>query len=202
MIMFGGILTIINEIKVEKIFISKQKENSENYQKFLNIVKEKDIKVNIVKAGDRIVFEKNLYMTILWPTEQQITENPLNNNSIVAKLVYKSFSMLFTGDIEEIAEEAILKRYKKKLNILKSNILKVAHHGSKTSSTKDFLKAVSPKIVLIGVGENNTFGHPSELILKRIKSIKSTIYRTDKCGEITIESNGADMKIKHQIIKK
>ena len=76
-----------------------------------------------------------------------------------------------TGDIEEIAEKQILQEYKG-TNILKSTILKIAHHGSKTSSTEIFLKAVNPKFVLIGVGENNTFGHPSEIVLNRLEELR------------------------------
>ena len=83
------------------------------------------------------------------------------------------------------AEKEILKLYSK--NTLKSDILKVAHHGSKNSSSEEFLKAISPKIALIGVGENNTFGHPSTSVLKRLEAIKCKIYRTDKLGEIKLE---------------
>ena len=78
----------------------------------------------------------------------------------------------------------ILKIYKDEL---KSDILKVAHHGSKTSTSKDFLEAVSPQIALIGVGENNKFGHPNNVVLDRLKDIDCKIYRTDKDGEITLK---------------
>lgn len=83
------------------------------------------------------------------------------------------------------AEKEILKLYSK--NTLKSDILKVAHHGSKNSSSEEFLEAVSPQIALIGVGESNNFGHPSEVILKRLEEINCKIYRTDELGEIKLE---------------
>lgn len=79
--------------------------------------------------------------------------------------------MLFTGDIEEIAEKQILEEYKN-TNILKSTILKVGHHGSKTSSSQSFLEAVKPKIALIGVGENNTFGHPNDIVIERLTNLR------------------------------
>lgn len=94
------------------------------------------------------------------------------------------FTILFTGDIEQEAEKELIKIYGKKL---KSDILKVAHHGSKTSSTHEFIQAVKPKIALIGVGKNNTFGHPNSGVLESLKSIKTKIFRTDLNGEITIE---------------
>lgn len=114
----------------------------------------------------------------------------LNANAIVAKLHYKTskkdFTMLFTGDIEENAEKELVKLYG---NRLKSDILKVAHHGSKTSSTYEFLQEVKPRIALIGVGEDNKFGHPNEGVIERLKQINSKIYRTDLNGEISIVVN-------------
>ena len=89
----------------------------------------------------------------------------------MAKLLYKNFSILFTGDIEEIAEKQILEEYKNS-NILKSEIVKVAHHGSKTSSMQSFLEKVKPKIALIGVGKDNTFGHPNDEVLERLNLLR------------------------------
>ena len=95
--------------------------------------------------------------------------------------------MLFTGDIEEIAEKEILKLYNNNLYKLNATILKVAHHGSKTSSITAFLEAVNPKIVLIGVGKNNKFGHPSMSVINKLKKNNANIYRTDENGEINIK---------------
>ena len=187
----GGILTILEELRVGQVYISKQEQDSENYQKFLRIVKDRKIKVKVLKQGDCLKIEKNLYFDILWPIEEQIQENILNNNAMVMKLRYGKFSMLFTGDIEEVAEEKILDFYKEKIDngeaILKSDVLKVAHHGSKTSTTQKFFEKVNPEICLIGVGKNNMFGHPTEEVLERINGTK--IYRTDEDGEIILEIN-------------
>ena len=181
----GGLFKILEELKVEKVCISKQEEDSENYQKFLNIVKEKDIQVLVVKIGDKIVLDNNLYFNVLWPKDKQIEENKLNNNAIVMKLNYNNFSMLFTGDIEKKAEEEILETYKNS-KILESDILKVAHHGSKTSTTDEFLSRVKPKIALIGVGKDNMFGHPSNTTIEKLENMGIKIYRTDLNGEISI----------------
>lgn len=89
------------------------------------------------------------------------------------------------GDIES-SEKDILDKYNK-TNQLQSTIIKISHHGSKTSSSKEFLEAVNPKIALIGVGENNKFGHPSQEVLKRLKDIFCRIYLTSKMGEIEIK---------------
>ena len=125
----GNLFTILEELKVKQVIISKQGEESENYKRLLEIIERKKIKLIIVKAGDNIKFERNLYFQILWPQELQIKENILNNNSVVAKLVYGKFKVLFTGDIEKIAEEKILTKYNSE--VLKSDILKIAHHRFK-----------------------------------------------------------------------
>lgn len=167
--MYGSILYLIQEVDVKNIIIGKQFEASQNYQEFIKLVKEKNIKVQVVEAGQRIRIEEDLYFDVLWPdSENLIFENNINNNSLVCKMVYRDISILFTGDVEEIAEKAILKEYKN-TNILNSTILKVAHHGSKSSSIQEFLNVVKPKIALIGVGKNNTFGHPNDEVLERIK---------------------------------
>lgn len=164
-----GIFTVIENLKVKNIIISKQAEKSENYKKFKEIVANKKINIILVKAGDKIKIDKYIYFKILFPTEKLIMQNPLNNNSIVSQLNYKSFKMLFTGDIEEMAEKEILNLQKDKL---KSTILKVAHHGSNTSSTQEFINSVKPELALIGVGKNNTFGHPSECVVEKLRDLR------------------------------
>ena len=131
---------------------------------------QKNVTVLNVKKGDVVNIEKDIKFNVLFPTSELIQENVINNNSLVVKLEYKDFKMLFTGDIEEIAEERLLKLYDKEE--LKADILKVPHHGSKTSSSQKFLEAVSPKLALIGVGENNKFGHPNDEVLNRIHKLR------------------------------
>ena len=192
--MFGGLLYIMQEIKVNNIIIGKQYKSSENYEEFIKIVKEKKINVKIVEGGEKVSIEDNLYFDIIWPfSDNMISDNSINNNSLVCKLNYKNYSMLFTGDIEAIAEKAILKKYSKNLNILKSDILKVAHHGSKTSSITEFIEKIKPKYAIIGVGEDNKFGHPSDSTIQNLEKANIRIYRTDKMGEIEIKTNGKEI---------
>ena len=198
-----GFIAILESIKVKNIILSKQPKESFFYKKVLNIAKEKNINLIYVKMGDTLNIDKNLKFIVLWPGEEFVGNEDLNNNAIVFKLEYgNSFSMLFTGDVEKIGEEKLLSNLKKfdYLKILKSDILKVGHHGSKTSTTDKFLDAVSPKIALIGVGENNKFGHPNDEIIEKLKNKKIKIYRTDLSGEIKIRVriNGA-IKIKTKL---
>jgi len=170
--MCGGILSVLKEIKVGKVIIGEQGEESEQYDEFCRIIKQKGIQVIVVKKGDIINVEQNLKIRVLFPGKDLIEDNILNNNSLVFKVEYKKFQILFTGDIEKIAEEDILNKYKN-TNILKASILKVAHHGSKTSSIEKFLDSVKPKIALIGVGQNNKFGHPNEEVLERLIDLRN-----------------------------
>jgi len=162
----------MKEMKVKNVIIGKQFEDSINYQEFLEIVKRKKIRVHVVEAGHRIDIEKDFYFDVLWPSSKSVIgENSINNNSLVCKMVYQSLSILFTGDIEGIAEQTILEKYKD-TNMLESTILKVAHHGSKSSSIEEFINKVKPKMALIGVGEKNTFGHPNASVLERLENLR------------------------------
>ena len=187
----GGLMYILKNLKVKNIIIGKQYEEYENYKEFIKIAKDKKINIRVVEAGEKITIEKNLYIDVLWPInrEKMVIQNAINNNSLVFKLRYINFSMLFTGDIEEIAEKEILDNYKENTELLKSTILKVAHHGSKTSSTKEFINIVKPKYAVIGVGKDNKFGHPSNVTIENLKTINTEIYRTDEMGEISINVN-------------
>lgn len=183
-----GLIYVLENLKVKNVLIGEQYEEYQNYQKLKEVATRKAIKIYTLKKGDSLKLTKNLKMEVLWPKkEEMISENSINNNSLVLKITFENFSILFTGDIEKIAEEKILKEYEGKQKLLQSTILKVAHHGSKTSSIKDFLQKVNPKCALIGVGKDNKFGHPSNITLETLKELNTKIYRTDQCGEISIK---------------
>lgn len=196
-----GLFAVIENIKVKNIIISKQGENSENFQNFQKLIQNKKINIIVAEKGTIIRVDKYSYFEILFPEANLIKENILNNNSIVTNFHCMEFSMLFTGDIEDKAEKIMLELYKN-TDKLNATILKVPHHGSKTSSTKEFLEEVKPKIVLIGVGENNKFGHPNMEVIERLKKYTSLIYRTDECGEVEIIiKDKTSIKIKKCITK-
>ena len=167
----GGLFAILENIKVKNIIISKQGENSTNFKKLVSIINHKKINIRLVKRGDYIKIDKYSYFEILFPENKLIEDNILNNNSIVAKFNSLGFNMLFTGDIEEVAEKRLCELYHN-TNKLSAMVLKVGHHGSKTSSTTEFLELVRPQVTFIGVGENNKFGHPNGEVIERIEKIR------------------------------
>jgi competence protein ComEC len=136
-------------------------------------------------------------LTILGPNEPLFTRDKMstggnlpNANSVVARLDYGDFSMLLPGDAEEQTEHQLLT---KDLN-LKAKILKVAHHGSKYATAQDFLDRVKPEVAIVSCGEWNRYGHPSQVVLDRLKSLSpnTKLYRTDLHGEITITTKGRE----------
>ena len=196
--------TVIDNINVRKVVVCKQSMITQEYLNIINKCKKKNIKIIVVERGDKLKIDKRTEFEILHPGERFLDDGKggLNANAIVCKMNYKLnngkiFSILFTGDIEVEAEKELEQVYGKKL---KADILKVAHHGSKTSSREEFIKLVSPKIALIGVGENNKFGHPADITLERLEKENVKVYRTDQMGEvsITINKNG-EIKVKTQI---
>ena len=156
-----------------------------------------------VKAGDVLDFGNGVSFEIVSPSQSLIDEDTaaikakkkvdVNNESVVGRLTFGNFAMLFTGDAEGPVEKDMVASYGKKL---KCQMLKAGHHGSKTSSTAEFLKLVQPESVVMSLGVNNQYGHPHEALLNRLQKqgIKN-IYRTDANGTITIVSDGSSYSI-------
>lgn len=190
-----GFEYVLENIKVKNVIISKQSETSENFKQIMKIIRKKRINLIIVQKETKIKIDNFTTVDILSPQSENIADN-MNDNSIVAKFEAYNFSILFTGDASEKIEKELIKE---KIN-LKSDILKVSHHGSKTGTSEEFLKSVKPKIALIGVGENNKFGHPTKDVIKRLTENKIKIYRTDTDGEIRIKiKKSKNIKIKKHI---
>lgn len=142
------------------------------------------VKVLKMKAGDYLK-EGDFILTCLQPSED---ENDLKSNaaSLVLELEYRAFSMICTGDVEGIGEERLLQKLKDK----DYDVLKVAHHGSKYSTSKQFLELSSPQIALISAGENNSYGHPHEELMERLLNAGCKIYNTRENGAIMLETDG------------
>lgn len=134
--------------------------------------------------GEKINIENDLDFQVLYPFEYQMDMENINDYSIVIKMIYKGRSFLFTGDATAEVEAQILDQN------LDSDFLKVGHHGSRYSSSQSFIEAVSPMISIISVGEDNSFGHPTQDTLNRLNAVGSRILRTDKSGTIEVDVGG------------
>lgn len=188
-----GLLPILKEFKVDMVLDSGLLCDSSEYKEFISLILEKGISYHKAKAGDNFVFSNNLEIFLLNPLYDSdfYDESDFNNASIVVKLFYKNADFLFTGDIEVTAEKKLLVWQ----NILQSDILKVGHHGSITSTNLEFLDKVDPRIAIITVGKNH-FGHPSQKIIERLEDGNIQIYRTDEDGTIIIRTNGQEYWIR------
>ncbi len=188
-----GLLPVLKEFKVGMVLDSGLLCDISAYKEFISLIQKKGIPYHKAKAGDNFIFSNNLEIFLLNPLYDSdfYDESDFNNASIVVKLFYKNADFLFTGDIEEAAEKKLLVWE----NILQSDILKVGHHGSTTSTNLEFLDKVDPSIAVITVGKNH-FGHPSQKIIERLEDKNIQIYRTDEDGTIIIRTNGQEYWIR------
>ena len=171
-IIVGSAFEVLENMKVKNIVIGIQAEKYENCIEFMKLAIKKNVNVITLQAENNLKLDQETYIEVFFPDiEYTVQNNKINNNSLVCKLKYKDIAILFTGDIEEETEKYLCLKYG---NRLKADILKVGHHGSKTSSTKKFLEYIKPKIALIGVGKNNIFGHPSDVVIKRLENMRNT----------------------------
>ncbi|WP_353894244.1 ComEC/Rec2 family competence protein [Proteinivorax hydrogeniformans] len=181
----GGLGHVFNNFQVKKVWDSGQSHTSATYQSYLQSIEENNIDFLIVDAGHKKELG-NYSLKVLGPNQDEDLEG-LNNNSIVAKLKHGEITALLTGDVEKEGENALLQSER----CLNSDILKVGHHGSRTSTTKEFLKKVNPSVAVIQVGEKNRYGHPHEETLEKLMLKDIDIYRNDIHGNILITSDGA-----------
>lgn len=175
----GGAKALINNFRVDNIILNRG-EYSESEEQLINTAKNTNIINNVKK-----IKTNNNYIYFL---NEKIYDNE-NDNSIVLYLQYLKYKFLFMGDSSFVVEDYLLENY----NLRNISILKVGHHGSSTSTTKEFVGTIIPKISLISVGKNN-YGHPSKEVLDNLQS--SLIYRTDKLGSINIKIYKNKVKIK------
>lgn len=190
----SGCIDIIKRYEIGQIIATDAVNTSSEYLEWLKLISDKHIPYKLARAEQEINLDNEIKLNIYRPNKSYKDEkiDNLNNTSIVAKLIYHNFSVLFAGDAEAEAQKELLRANGQSL---KADVLKVAHHGSNNGSDINFLKAVLPKIGVISVGRNNKFGHPAPDTLKKLESIGAKIYRTDQNGTIEITSDGIHYQI-------
>ena len=179
-----GLNSVLERFYVDRVLYTGVEDSLPAYDDFLKIIEDKNILISKVGGFKSIEMGKDCSLKIIYPLNDISGKSfdNLNNSSIVSKLDCANKTFLFTGDIEKEAEEAILISG---INI-KSDVLKVAHHGSDTSNTEEFLNFVSPELAVIQSGEGNSFGHPSLRIVKRLERKGVQVLRNDIEGTIEL----------------
>jgi len=191
----SGFNEVLKKYKVSNILWTGIVRDTAEYKEWKKLIEEEKAEIFIAKAGQKILWESetNNYMEVLYPFENlegKVFEDS-NNTSIISKLVFGKNSFLFTGDAYKNVEGELIN---KKAEI-DSDVLKVSHHGSKTSSSEEFIKSVSPQIAVISAGIGNKYGHPHQEVLELLEKYGIKILRTDKDGDIKIISDGKNYAI-------
>lgn len=182
-----GAIELMDSIEINKIYISNYNfEKTPLYETFLKNAQKNNIPIFIIGAGDSEKLGDTMQLEVLYPYyKMKFFDVNDNHGSLVLRITSKNTSILLTGDIGIIDETILLQQ-----NIdLKSDILKVGHHGSKYSSTENFLKAVQPEIAILSYGKNNFYGHPHNETIERLQNQNIIFYETAKQGSITVSIN-------------
>ncbi len=188
----GGLAEVIEEFGCDTLIMPRltkaQTPTNSTYKEFLNAIKKSGIKTLSSKSGD-IYSLGSAVIEIFGPVTNDADD--INNMSVIMKVTHGDNSFLFTGDAEKEEELEVIETDAD----LDCDVLKAGHHGSKTSSSKEFLEKVTPELCIIQVGENNDYGHPHSAALKRINKYTDEIYRNDLCGDIVVYSDGKDLSV-------
>lgn len=184
----GGMDAVINAFEVKSIIMPRVESTTKTFEDVLEAISNKGLKVTPPVPGTKYLLGEAEF-TILAPNSEAYEDT--NDYSVVIKLQYGATSFLFTGDAGfESEEEMLEKGYD-----LRTDLLKVAHHGSKYSTSMKFLEAVQPKIAVISVGEDNDYGHPAPETIQRLRQAGAEIYRTDESGTIIATSDGKAIRM-------
>ncbi|MBU1091835.1 MBL fold metallo-hydrolase [Patescibacteria group bacterium] len=187
----GGLVEVLNRYDVGLVMESGVKSDSAIYKELKNIIGRKNITEILGKKGMRMNVGEGLFLDILFPVSDA-SEMESNSASIVARLVYENTSFLLTGDSPQAIEKYLASVYKDNLDV---DVLKVGHHGSKTSSSEIFIGYTSPEYAIVSVGADNRYGHPSQEVLDILKKLEVKVLRTDEMGTIKIKSDGENLSI-------
>ncbi|WP_270941489.1 ComEC/Rec2 family competence protein [Romboutsia lituseburensis] len=179
----GGLDAVVNKFNVKGLYLPEQTITSDSYNDLISACNQKQVPINYLYKGDNFPIDDYINLFVLSPSYIQ---DDNNLNSIVFKLSFKNKSFLFTGDAESSNESDIINSF----NLEDIDFLKVGHHGSKSSTTSEFLDETTPDVAVISCGYKNQYGHPHNTTLKNLEDHHVTTYRTDLSGDIVLYSNG------------
>ncbi len=191
----GGCFPIVQGMRVDAVGDSGQTYGGRAFRDCMTAARVRHVPVMLVRRGMHYVTNDGITLDALGPDEPLLADgaNDVNENSVVLRLTYRCtvcarpFRMLFMGDAGAQSETRMLAAGAD----LEADVLKVGHHGSAYSSTPAFIAAVQPRYSMISVGRHNLFGHPAQTTLTTLQQLGATVYRTDRCGAITVEAGPA-----------
>ena len=187
----GGLSDVAENFRIRQAIVGHVPAQDLEYERFVESLRRKQAPLSTVSAGEHFEIE-GVTVEVLWPPAaigDAVTSG--NDDSVVLRLVYGSVSMLFAGDIERSAEESLVASGVD----LRANVLKVPHHGSRTSTTESFVNAVKPRYAVISVGERSRFGHPHAVVVERYRASNVDLLQTGRHGMVTVTTDGESMQI-------
>ena len=179
----GNMDKVILNYNVQNIYLPKVTASTKTFQNLMDALKNKNMKVKTAKAGVKFNID-GVSFEFLAPNSDKYED--LNNYSAALRVTYNNDSFIFMGDAEKLSEKEILKNN----TDISSQVIKIGHHGSSSSSSKEFLKKINPKYAVISCGEGNDYGHPHKETIKLLNDMNIKAYRTDLNGTVTFESDG------------
>jgi competence protein ComEC len=182
----GGFLDVLKNYEVGKVIEPGTQSSSKTYAELEKMISDKKIEKLIARQGMSVDLGSGVHFDILFP-DRDVSSWDRNDGSVVGRLVYRGISGILTGDATKKTESLVIESFG---GLIRSDFLKVGHHGSYTSTGENFVKAVSPAFALISSGRNNRYGHPHEETLATLKKIGANILRTDELGTIILLSDG------------
>lgn len=185
----GGLVQVLKSVSVAKVVTNGQPTTTKTYENFLDAIATAKAEYVEVKRGDSLRLG-GLTFAVLNPSS--VKSDDLNDNSVVLRFVYGKVSFLFTGDAQSQAEAGMSVS---SFSPVKANILKVGHHGSRTSSSKQFLALVKPDVAIYSAGKDNPYGHPHAETLAALFAIGAKIYGTDVNGTVVVTTDGSTYKV-------
>lgn len=181
----GGMDDIINNFDIEKIYMPDVTTTTKTFLDVLEAIEKKNMTYDVPNINQNFTLGSILFQVIYTGNDKK----NLNNSSIVLKATFKNTSYLFTGDATSEVEKKILNKN------IQATVLKVGHHGSKYSTTTDFLNKVNPEYAIISVGKNNSYNHPNQVTINKLEKKNIEIHRTDQEGSIFLKSDGKTINI-------
>ena len=187
----AGLAGVLEGYPVKLAALTGQAHSTKIYERLLTDIRDKNIESLKVRTGTVIPFDPAVKVEVFNPDDAEVNSDDTNDASIVIKLTYGTTSFLFTGDAEMPANQAMLDHGFD----VRSTVLKLGHHGSRTSTNEDWLNHVQPQLGIISVGKDNSFGHPHPEVIAALEKLKIPYIRTDEHGTITVTSDGSSIHV-------
>ena len=184
-----GLNDVVTNFKVRSALFGRTPSGDAEFAQFAQTLRARAVPLQILQAGDVLRFG-DIQIDVLWPPNTNADAPSRNNDSVVLRLRFGQRTILFTGDIEKAAEQFLSTPDR-----VRSDVVKVPHHGSRTSSTEAFVTAVQPKLAVISVGQKSMFGHPHREVVERWQAIGAEVLTTGRSGMITVTTDGNSLRV-------